>query len=71
LCVAISARPGRRWSWTRFRFIDTTSRVTSLFSDLREILSSDSDVQILGFPEAYPLPNLPGYMPDSEEDRED
>ncbi len=55
LCVKPSPEPGRRWSWSRFRFVDTSPRVAQLFSDLREILATDAEVQILGFPEAYPL----------------
>jgi len=55
LCVTVSPDPGLRWSWTRFRFIDTSARVTQLFSDLREIFSTDHEVQVLGFPEAFPL----------------
>lgn len=56
LCVTVSPDPaGLRWSWTRFRFIDTRVRVTQLFSDLHEIFSTDSEVHILGCPEAFPL----------------
>jgi hypothetical protein len=55
LCFAISKEPGRFWSWTRFRFIDTTSRVEKLFSDLKMILSEDHDIQVLGYPEEFPL----------------
>ena len=55
LCVRISTEPGRRWSWSRFRFIDTTSRVEQLLMDLKETFSKDGEVQILGYPEDYPL----------------
>jgi hypothetical protein len=49
------AAPGRRWSWRRFRTIDATPHVTKLFADLSEIFRSDPDVNVLGFPDHYPL----------------
>ncbi len=55
LCVTVSMEPGRRWSWRRFGFIDTSARVGQLNTDLREIFEVDSEVEILGFPETYPL----------------
>lgn len=55
LCVRISESPRRRWSWARFGFIDTAPRVTALFNDLADIFASDKEVQILGYPQAYPL----------------
>jgi len=54
-CVMVSEQTGRRWSWRRFKFVDTTERVTRLFNDLREIFAADSDVQVIGYPEGYPL----------------
>ena len=55
LCVAVNPAPGRRWSWSRFRIVDTTAAVTKLFSDLTAIFQADPDVEVLGFPEEYPL----------------
>lgn len=55
LCFTISEEPGRRWSWSRFRFIDTTSRVEKLFTDLKMILADDPDIQVLGYPSGFPL----------------
>lgn len=55
MCFTINREPGRRWSWTRFRFIDTTSRVEKLFSDLKMILSEDPDIQVFGYIEEFPL----------------
>ncbi len=54
-CVMVSESPGRRWSWRKFGFVDTAPRVNKLFGDLREILASDGDIEILGYPEGYPL----------------
>lgn len=55
LCVAISPQPGRRWSWSRFRFVDSTPIVTKLFEDVVAIFKADPEVEVLGYPEAYPL----------------
>lgn len=55
LCLTISMAPGRHWSWTRFRFIDTTSFIEKLFGDLKAILSEDPDIQVLGYPDKFPL----------------
>lgn len=55
LCVTVSPEPCHRWSWTRFQFIDTSARVNQLFSDLREMFSTDPEIEVLGFPAAFPL----------------
>lgn len=55
LCVMVSIQPGRKWSWKRFGFVDTTSRVTTLFEDLRDIFQKDEAVQVLGFSEECPF----------------
>ena len=55
LCVSVSERSRRRWSWRAFKSIDTAPRVNKLFSDLGSIFSSDGEIQVLGYPEAYPL----------------
>jgi len=36
VCVAVAPKPGRRWSWRRFRVVDATPHVTKLFTDLSE-----------------------------------
>jgi hypothetical protein len=55
LCVQVSAKPEKRWSWTRFQFIDRAPRVERLNSDLKEIVESDCDIRVLGYPEEFPL----------------
>jgi hypothetical protein len=55
LCVQVSTEPDRRWSWTRFRFIDRAPRVNQLNRDLKEIVESDPAIQVLGFSEDCPL----------------
>jgi hypothetical protein len=55
LCIAVAPAPRSRWSWRRFRPIDTTPHVTKLFADLTAVFTSDPEVEVLGFPEDYPL----------------
>jgi hypothetical protein len=55
LCVAVTPEPGNRWSWRRFRPFDTTDVAVTLQADVTAILNDDPEVQLLGFPEAYPL----------------
>lgn len=55
LCVAVTPNPGKKWSWGRFRFVDTTAIASKLQADLTAILESDPAVEVLGFPEAFPL----------------
>jgi hypothetical protein len=37
----------KKWSWRRFRFVDTTPYVQKLHDDLVSILQADRDVQVL------------------------
>jgi hypothetical protein len=55
LCFQASAKPERRWSWTRWKFIDRAPRVEKLNRDLTEIVESDSEIEVLGYPEEFPL----------------
>lgn len=55
LCVTISPEAGRCWSWRQFRFVDRTGPVTKLFAELREILVADPAIEVLGYPEGFPL----------------
>lgn len=55
LCVRVSRDAGRCWSWRRFWFVDTTSRVEVIFSDLKTILSNDPEIQVVGITEEFPL----------------
>jgi hypothetical protein len=40
LCFTISRGPGRHWSWTRFRFIETTDRIEG---PVRNLVSASRD----------------------------
>ena len=42
--IAVDNSP-RKWSWKRFKFVDLTSCQLTLASDLREILTSDADIE--------------------------
>jgi hypothetical protein len=55
MCVSVSREAGRQWCWARFRVIDSTERVNQLGRDLRSVLSSDPEIEILGEPEEFPL----------------
>ena len=54
-CVCVGTGPGRKWSWKRFRFIDTTAEVKRLDNDLRSLFTNDPEIEVLGFPENPPL----------------
>ena len=55
LCVRVSAVPERRWSWTRFKFIDQTPWVTKLHDDLKHIFEGDKEISTLGYFADFPL----------------
>ena len=55
LCVTISTAKGRKWSWGRFRFIETTAEVERLHQAVRSVLTDDSDIAILGETPDFPL----------------
>jgi hypothetical protein len=55
LCVQVSAEPERRWSWTRFRFIDRAPTVEQLNRDLKEIVESDPAIRVLRYTQDFPL----------------
>jgi len=45
----------RKWSWKRFRFVDTTPWVQKLHDDLLAIFRADGDVEILGISDEFPF----------------
>lgn len=55
LCVAVTPDPGKKWSWRRFRNVRTTDIASKLQADLTDIFNDDPEVEVLGFPEPYPL----------------
>lgn len=55
LCIQATPEPERRWSWTRFRFIDRAPAVEQLNEDLKAILESDSTIHVLGYFDDFPL----------------
>lgn len=61
LYVMLSREGGRKWSWRRFRCIDTTARVEALFDEIKGILTNDQDVRIVGYPEDFPLGGTPAF----------
>lgn len=55
LCVTVSTDRGRKWSWGRFRFIDTTAEVERLHQTVRSTLADDSDITIVAETPDFPL----------------
>jgi hypothetical protein len=45
----------RKWSWKRFRFVDTEPLVKKLHADLLEIFNADGEVEIVGVSDEFPL----------------
>ena len=45
----------RKWSWKRFRFVDTSPWVRKLHEDLLAIFQADEDVEIVGISDEFPL----------------
>lgn len=45
----------RKWSWKKFRFVDTSSYVNKLQEDLKAIFLDDDDVEILGISDEFLL----------------
>ena len=45
----------RKWSWKRFRTVDTTSWVKKLHEDLLAIFQTDENVEIVGTFDEFPL----------------
>jgi hypothetical protein len=44
----------RKWSWRRFRFVDTAPWVSQLHNDLMDVFRADGDVEIVGTPNEFP-----------------
>lgn len=49
LAVKCSLDPGRRWSWRRFRFVDTSPRVERLNADVLAVFEGDPEIEVLGY----------------------
>ena len=44
----------KKWSWTTFRFVDTSPWVNKLHDDLMAVFHADDDVQIVGVSNEFP-----------------
>ena len=53
----------RKWSWRRFRFVDTTPYVNKLHNDLVSIFQADPEVQVLSTTLDSPFSDEPGPPP--------
>lgn len=48
LCVTVLVPRGRRWSWRRLRWIDTTAEVDRLHQAMRSVFEADQDITVIG-----------------------
>lgn len=55
LYVTLSCAPGKKWSFSRFRFVDTSNRINHITSTLREIFTKDNEIEIVDEDCDYPL----------------
>lgn len=55
LCVTGSSSGGRRWNWSRFRFIDTTPDAEKLHETIRSIFADDPDITIIAETPEFPM----------------
>lgn len=55
LCVTVSRAAERKWSFLRFRVIDTRERVPKLLDDIMGIFEDDPGVAVVGLTEEFPL----------------
>jgi hypothetical protein len=45
----------RKWSWKRFRFVDTSPWVEKLHADLMGIFQADEGVELVGISDEFPF----------------
>lgn len=49
------ANGAKKWSWSRFRFIDTTPAVDKLHRDLMAILEADREIEVIAVTDEFPF----------------
>jgi hypothetical protein len=54
VCTAGVSLP-RKWSWKKFRFVDTSTWVEKLDRDMIAVFREDSDVEVVGLFDDFPL----------------
>lgn len=55
LCVTVLAPRGKAWSWSKFRFVDTTAEVDRLHENICRICKVDDDVDVIAETPDFPL----------------
>lgn len=55
LCATVLAPRGKKWSWSRFQFLDTTAEVDRLHETLRELCMADEEVTLVAETPDFPL----------------
>jgi len=51
---SLSLDSGREWSWKKFRCVDTTNIFEKYFSDMEDILNSDTGIKIIEITKNFP-----------------
>ena len=55
LCVTVLTPRGKKWSWSKFRFVDTTAEIDRLHETIRNICIEDGDVNLVAETPDFPL----------------
>ena len=55
LCVTVLTPRGKKWSWSSFRFVDTTAEVERLHKTIRDICEADEDVAVVDETPDFPF----------------
>ncbi len=55
LCVTVLTPKGKKWSWGKFKTIDTTADVDRLHTTVRTICETDEDITVVGETHEFPL----------------
>ena len=55
LCVTVLTPKGKKWSWGKFRFVDTTAEVDRLHQTVRNICDGDKEITVVAETEEFPF----------------
>jgi len=53
--LADGALSNKKWSWRKFRFIETQSHSDELFRDLQKIIENNDGIEMIGISEDFPI----------------
>ena len=52
--IMSSIRDERKWSWTKFRMVNTVEIVGGIMDDVENVMRSDKDIQVIGRLDHFP-----------------